>query len=63
MTLFLTVETLKHVSVAWLQDDNGKVFVCNKRSLQLRIEDSKKNGLDTSIEEKALETLNEVTVG
>lgn len=57
MTKFIEVEIRKPEPVAWLRDYG--YFGINKKSLQVRIENLKKDGLSTSEEEKALEALEE----
>lgn len=59
MTKFIEVEIRKPEPVAWLRDRG--YFKINKESLKVRIENLKKNGLNTSEEEKSLEALEEVS--
>ena len=59
MTRFIEVEIRKPEPVAWLFG-HYEYFKINKESLQTRIKNLKKDGLNTVAEEKAMEALEEV---
>lgn len=59
MTRFISAEILGFEPIVWLFD-KYEYFKMNKRSLETRIRNLKRNGLDISSEEKALEALKEM---
>lgn len=61
MTIFIAIETRRgNKKVAWIQDDFALPFTMDENSLKERIKNTKREGRDTSEEEKALYALEEV---